>query len=568
MSDTTTETSGPNHELVAQAARLVAPVSNGTAQSRRVLPVPPPPPSVWTAPSTPLPQARPVRTPAPADVTDLRAWEEAAEQLDADWATPVDEDDHVAEHTAPLAPEVADEPRSEAIKLPLVACDANEDAHAEAGSPSDALALVEANAALQAPAEAKDESAAPSPSADVASQSADAPADAKSEDEESELEALARSVTKGALDSLAARKQAPGGPLPKPPVTSRPPVPPPPPIAASRAPMPPPPPASRTPLPIAGVTRPTPLPVATVTRSTPGPTPLPVATVTRTTLPPLASPRPLPPLTPAPSRPPGSAAFRASPVPPPPRAPALPPAAGAAAGVPRAQLPTLPRAHIEPQRELAAPSVLDLGRSPAARRFYAQLGVAAVFGALLAMIVFALIPGQTTAVSVVGAQPAAVPEAKPAPTAVTRKREEPATRDAIPPPPPVANLSVDDLERERVPAAVALPKAKTAVPSAAADAVTAAPKQAAAPAPAAAPESELAAAPKPEAAAASAKGTLHINAVPPANVAIDGRPLGMTPKIVRLSPGSHRVALIGPGGRRSQTVNVAAGQTATVSVKF
>jgi hypothetical protein len=56
--------------------------------------------------------------------------------------------------------------------------------------------------------------------------------------------------------------------------------------------------------------------------------------------------------------------------------------------------------------------------------------------------------------------------------------------------------------------------------------------------------------------------------MPPANVAIDGRPLGMTPKIVRLSPGSHRVALIGPGGRRSQTVNVGAGQTASVSVKF
>ena len=73
---------------------------------------------------------------------------------------------------------------------------------------------------------------------------------------------------------------------------------------------------------------------------------------------------------------------------------------------------------------------------------------------------------------------------------------------------------------------------------------------------------------KPEAAAVAGKGTLHINAVPAANVAIDGRPLGMTPKIVRLSAGTHRVALIGPGGRRSQTVNVAAGRTATVSVSF
>jgi hypothetical protein len=546
MTEPTTETTSPNFELVAQAARLAAPVSNGTARSRRVLPVPPPPPSVWTAASTP--PSTPVQAPSSArDVPELRAWEEAAEQLEADWATPVDDDEDLAEHTAPLASEIAAEPSGDELKLPLIAIG---EEPAKDASPSDALALVEANVAAAPAADAKDAAPEPKPEANVA-------ADEESEDAESDLEALARSITKNSLDAAAARSLAPGRPVPKPPTPSRAPVPPPPPpLAASRPPAPPPPPA-------APASR-TPLPIATVTRSTPGPTPVPVATVTRTTLPPLAAPpsgRPLPPLSPAPSRPPAPSGFRASPVPP-------PASAAPAPGVPRAQMPTLPRmADLEREPELAAPSLLDLRRSPAARRFYAQLGVAAVFGALLATILFALIPRQTTAVSVVAAQPAEAPEAKPAPAAITRKAEEPTARDTIPPPPPVANLSVDDLARERVPAAAEpQPKPKAAAPGAPAGVVPAVGKQAPAPAPAA--EPAVAAAPKPEAATPSAKGTLHITAVPPANVAIDGRPLGMTPKIVRLSPGSHRVALIGPGGRRSQTVNVAPGQTASVSVKF
>jgi hypothetical protein len=222
-------------------------------------------------------------------------------------------------------------------------------------------------------------------------------------------------------------------------------------------------------------------------------------------------------------------------------------------------------ADLEPRRELAAPSLLEIRNSPVARRFYAQLGVAAVLGALLATILFALVPRQTNAVSVVASQPASTAETKPAPVAVTNSRETSEAKDTIPRP-PVANVSVDDLARE--PAAEAKAQPKTATPNLPAAAVPAALK-----APAAAPASEPvgAAAAKPEPAAVvanPAKGTLHINAVPAANVAIDGRPLGMTPKIVRLSAGTHRVALIGPGGRRSQTVNVAAGQTASVAVKF
>ena len=214
MTETTTETTNLDFELVAQAARLVAPVSNGPSRSRRVLPVPPPPPSVWAVAST----QESARTPAPTDVANLLAWEEAAEQLEPDWATPVDDED-VAEHTAPLVLEVSGEPSGEATKLPLIAIEASDPPKALDAGTLDALAIVEANMAAGVPAEAMSTSADQTPNADAPVAPA-AQADATTE-AESELEALARSVTKSALDSLAMRGQAPGRPLAKPPAASR-----------------------------------------------------------------------------------------------------------------------------------------------------------------------------------------------------------------------------------------------------------------------------------------------------------------------------------------------------------
>jgi serine/threonine-protein kinase len=77
------------------------------------------------------------------------------------------------------------------------------------------------------------------------------------------------------------------------------------------------------------------------------------------------------------------------------------------------------------------------------------------------------------------------------------------------------------------------------------------------------------AAPKPVAAAAAGSGTLNINAIPAANVILDGRPLGSTPKVgVSVSSGHHTVVFVKDGERQTKTVNVASGQTQTVSHRF
>jgi serine/threonine-protein kinase len=51
---------------------------------------------------------------------------------------------------------------------------------------------------------------------------------------------------------------------------------------------------------------------------------------------------------------------------------------------------------------------------------------------------------------------------------------------------------------------------------------------------------------------------------------VDGRPLGSTPKIgVSVSAGSHTVVFIHPQhGRKTRTVKVKAGGTATAAVRF
>lgn len=69
-------------------------------------------------------------------------------------------------------------------------------------------------------------------------------------------------------------------------------------------------------------------------------------------------------------------------------------------------------------------------------------------------------------------------------------------------------------------------------------------------------------------AAPTGNATLRISSIPIANVVVDGRPLGSTPKIVKVSPGSHNVVFISPTGRKARSVRVGAGQTQVVAVKF
>jgi hypothetical protein len=52
-------------------------------------------------------------------------------------------------------------------------------------------------------------------------------------------------------------------------------------------------------------------------------------------------------------------------------------------------------------------------------------------------------------------------------------------------------------------------------------------------------------------------------------VIFDGRPLGKTPKSATVTPGQHTVVFVHPEhGRKAKTVNVTAGQKATLTVKF
>jgi serine/threonine-protein kinase len=87
----------------------------------------------------------------------------------------------------------------------------------------------------------------------------------------------------------------------------------------------------------------------------------------------------------------------------------------------------------------------------------------------------------------------------------------------------------------------------------------------ASPAPAA-PAPAAPAAPK----APAGNGTLNLNSIPVSNVILDGRPLGPTPKLgVSVTPGAHTVIFVhAEHGRKAKSVNVTAGKTVPVVVKF
>ena len=75
--------------------------------------------------------------------------------------------------------------------------------------------------------------------------------------------------------------------------------------------------------------------------------------------------------------------------------------------------------------------------------------------------------------------------------------------------------------------------------------------------------------PAPKPAAATGGGTLNINAIPKASVILDGRPLGITPKVgIAVGAGPHTVILVKDGQRVTKSVNVKPGATSTVVHRF
>jgi hypothetical protein len=72
-----------------------------------------------------------------------------------------------------------------------------------------------------------------------------------------------------------------------------------------------------------------------------------------------------------------------------------------------------------------------------------------------------------------------------------------------------------------------------------------------------------------EPAPALAESALTLNSVPTANVIVDGRPQGVTPRQVSVAPGVHSVIFMHPTlGRKSVTVKTLPGKPATAMVRF
>ncbi len=75
--------------------------------------------------------------------------------------------------------------------------------------------------------------------------------------------------------------------------------------------------------------------------------------------------------------------------------------------------------------------------------------------------------------------------------------------------------------------------------------------------------------PKAPARAKAGKATLSFNSIPASKIILDGRPLGMTPRVgVSVTAGSHTVVFLHKGQRKAKSVSVNAGETKTVIHRF
>ncbi len=64
-------------------------------------------------------------------------------------------------------------------------------------------------------------------------------------------------------------------------------------------------------------------------------------------------------------------------------------------------------------------------------------------------------------------------------------------------------------------------------------------------------------------------GAINVTSNPPANLVLDGRPLGKAPRVVRVPAGVHTLLFIHPlYGRQSFSVNVGPGATTNASADF
>ncbi|MCC6621858.1 MAG: PEGA domain-containing protein [Deltaproteobacteria bacterium] len=144
------------------------------------------------------------------------------------------------------------------------------------------------------------------------------------------------------------------------------------------------------------------------------------------------------------------------------------------------------------------------------------------------------------------------PEPEPEPDTAPQPQPEPEPEPAPEPEPDTAPQPEPEPEPE-LPIAAPAPAPAPASP---------------APAPAApAPKAPASAAPD-SSEAASGHGELTIHARPWANIAVDGRPMGMTPRVLQLAPGRHTVTFTHGARTHTRTVSVVRGRSVTIQHAF
>lgn len=210
-----------------------------------------------------------------------------------------------------------------------------------------------------------------------------------------------------------------------------------------------------------------------------------------------------------------------------------------------------------PQSEAPGPFVADDDEAPPSFRKPMVAWWAVVGPALVAGLAVLALRGAAPD----DAQPAKISKAA-APAALVAPAAVPAISQADEPAPPVAVAAVEQLpvvaaERASAPpvdAAAQLAKPNAVIPPAV--------------------PVKLAEVPPPSVvvlsnASAANVGTVNVTSNPPANVVLDGRPIGMAPRLVQVPAGVHKLVFIHPlYGRQSQSVTVAPGKTATAAATF